>query len=573
MGNAIALSDSVIKYERNTTAIGVFVAGDPRIDEESRQRCRNICRMVADSLADRVRLPDGSPARVVWAPILVDGESQADVVARQFQDAGVKVLVCAPDTWAFPQLSVISLLQQFPADTPINFTCGNSGPKPGVVFAHAVNGALSQYGRLSHLNVGSWPDTGLNPVMTEGTAQALADWAFAAVATQALKGRRVAIFGHDSMGMETALAHVIPTRRQFGIEITRLDMKLLADMLAKGSYDAAELKALRAFVDHHLGKRLELRDAADSDRFNQSLALYLITRDLLNDLNAVGGGFMSQLEWGSDTRGIPLPVADAMESFFNSTFDHNGRKVPTPFATEADVQGLLTMLFMCALTGGNPPLFMDFRKVWEPWELEALAKKIGFALPANEAWALKGLVDGDNSGSASFDWAAKAGASVDEILAGVSMPLADEGYFPGMGNSVSFKSPGGIEGIAGRLTFSSLSGLFSMSWDEAATAEVPEPLATALCQTTTATWPHTFVVPKYATMGEYKHYPPANHFHMIWGLSPARLEYWMDLNNVLSQSNWAARPAYIEGVDRPTPLLYLANGGENHTKLMLGKKL
>ncbi len=244
MTKAIALSDNIPSHQRNQPAIGVFVAGDPRIDAESRQRCRNICRMVADTLAERVKLPDGSPAKVVWAPILVDGEPQADIVARQFQDAGVKVLVCAPDTWAFPQLSVISLLQQFPADTPINFTCGNSGPKPGVVFAHAVNGALAQYGRLSHLNVGSWPDTGLDPQMTEGTAQALADWAAAAVTTQALKGRRVVIFGHDSMGMETALAHVIPTRNQFGIEITRLDMKLLADMLSKQAYDAEELKAL-----------------------------------------------------------------------------------------------------------------------------------------------------------------------------------------------------------------------------------------------------------------------------------------------------------------------------------------
>jgi L-fucose isomerase len=571
MLKAIALSESST-YQRNTPAIGVFVAGDPRIDAESRQRCRNVCQMVAEVLAERVKLPDGTPARVVWAPILVDGEAQADLVARQFQDAGVGALVCAPDTWAFPQLSVISLVQQFPADTPINFTCGNSGPKPGVVFSHAVNGALAQYGRLSHLNVGTWPDTGLNPMMTEGTAQALVDWAAAAVTTVALKGRRVVIFGHDSMGMETALAHVIPTRRQFGLEITRLDMKLLADMLHKKAYNANELKVLRAFVDRHLGKRLELRDQVDSERFNQSLALYLITRDLLKDLNAVGGGFMSQLEWGSDLRGIPLPVADAMESFFNSTFDHNGRKVPVPFATEADVQGLLTMLFMSALTGGNPPLFMDFRKVWERWELEVLAQKIGYKLPENELWAQKGLVDGDNSGSASLDWAARPGASVDEIMAGVSMPLADPGYFPGMGNSVHFISPGGLTGIAGRLTFSSLSGLFSMSWDEAATAEVPQPMAQALCQTTTAEWPHTFVVPKYATMGEYKHYPPANHFHMIQGLSPARLEYWMDLNNVLSQAPWAARPPFIEGVDRPVPLLYLANGGENNAKLMLGQK-
>ena len=63
------------------------------------------------------------------------------------------------------------------------------------------------------------------------------------------------------------------------------------------------------------------------------------------------------------------------------------------------------------------------------------------------------------------------------------MPLADPGYFPGMGNSVTFISPGRPRGIAGRLTYSSLSGLFSLIWDEATTAEVPEPLATALCQT------------------------------------------------------------------------------------------
>lgn len=572
MPKAIALSEDVSKVEQNAPVIGVFAAGDPRIDAASRKRCQNIVKMAADILAERVKLPDGSPAKVVYAPILVDGEKQADIVAKQFQDTGVKVLVCTPDTWAFPQLSVISLLQQFPTDTPINFTCGNSGPKPGVVFAHAITGALAQYGRLAHLNVGTWPDTGMEPVMTESTAQALVDWAFAAVTTQALKGRRVVIFGHDSMGMETALAHVIPTRHQFGIEITRLDMKLLSDMLAKKAYDQNELKELRAFIDKHLGERLEIRDEADSERFNQSLALYLVMRDLLADLNAVGGGFMSQLEWGSDVRGIPLPVADAAESLFNSTFDHNGRKVPVPFATEADVQGLLTMLFFSALTGGNPPLFMDFRKVWERWELEELAKKVGVELPQSELWAQKGLVDGDNSGSASLDWAARPGASIEEIMKNVSMPLADPHYFPGLGNSVTFVSPGGLKGIAGRLMYSSLSGIFSLSWDEAETAEVPPKLAKALCEATTSTWPHTFVVPKYATMYEYKHYPPANHFHMIQDLPVARLEYWMDLNNVLSQAPWAARPKFIEGVDRPIPLLYLANGGEDNAKMMLARK-
>jgi len=56
---------------------------------------------------------------------------------------------------------------------------------------------------------------------------------------------------------------------------------------------------------------------------------------------------------------------------------------------------------------------------------------------------------------------------------------------------------------------------------------------------------------------------------MTWGLKPAVLEYWMDLSNVLSVTPWQARPAYIEGVDRPTPLLHLLNGGEVATKLRM----
>jgi L-fucose isomerase len=568
MSKAERLSDNPTS-QPTVPAVGVFATGDPRIDQASRQRAANIVEMVAESVAKGVSLPGKQPVRVVYSPVLVDGERQADAVARQFLAEGVKVLICAPDTWAFPQLSLISLLSQFPADTPINLTCGNSGPKPGVVFTHAAAGAISQYGKLIHINVGTWPDTGLRPKMTEATAEALVDWTYAAITQQALKGRRVVIFGHDSMGMETALAHIIPTRRTFGLEITRLDMKLLADMLNKKAYDRKELKSLRGWLARNLGERIELHGEADSVRLDQSLAMYLISRDIMQDLNAVGGGFMSQLEWGSDKRGIPLPVADIMESLFNSTFDHNGKKPPLPFATEADVQGLLTMLFFTYLSGGNPPLFMDFRKVWEPWEINKLAEEMGMAkVEPNALWRKKGLVDGDNSGSASFDWAAAPGASLKDIMAGISLPQADPGYFPGLGNSVTFVSPGGIEGLAARMAYSAASNLFSLIWDEAVTVALPAKLAQAVCNTSTPTWPHTFVVPKYASMSEYKQFAPANHFHMTWGLKPTRAQYWMDLANVLSVAPWQARPGYVEGVDRPTPLLYLLNGGEANTKLM-----
>ena len=566
MAKAEKLSRST-KSDPKVPTFGVFAPCDPRIDRPARQRAANIAELVAGVVARSVKCPDGTPPRVVFSPVLVDGEKQADVVANQFAAAGVDALICAPDTWAFPQLTTISLLSRMGRGMPLNITCGNSAPRPGVVYAHALNGALAQSGILAHLNVGSWPDTGSRPKMSESTAAALTDWCYAAMTRTALRGRRVVIFGHDSMGMETALAHVIPTREVFGLEITRLDMKLLADMLAKGAYDNAELARLRRWIDRHVGGRLELRDRADGERFEKSLAMYLIIRDLMAELNAVGGGFMSQLEWGSDLRGSPLPVADAMESLFNSTFDHAGRKPPLPYATEADVQGLLTMLVMTWLSGGNPPLFMDFRKVWEPWEIQALAGRLGIRAGKKDLWAQRGFVDGDNSGSASFNWAGVPGEKAAEVMRRVSMPLADPGYFPGGGNSVTFITPGGIEGIAARLAYSSLSGMFSMVWDEAATIDLPGKLAQAVCEASNETWPHTFVTPRYATMGEYKQYAPANHLHMTWNLPPARLEYWMDLANVLSVAPWSERPAAVAGTDRPEPLLYLLNGGAPAAKL------
>ncbi|MHC4286149.1 MAG: hypothetical protein ACYSWZ_24725, partial [Planctomycetota bacterium] len=136
---------NIRKATPKVPVIGVFATSDPRIDKASRIRCQNIAKMAA---------PDKTPVPVVYSTVLIDGEAQADIVAQQFRKAGVDILVCVPDTWAFPQLTTISLLQQFPANTPINITCGNSGPKPGVVYAHALNGAISQYGRMVALNVG-----------------------------------------------------------------------------------------------------------------------------------------------------------------------------------------------------------------------------------------------------------------------------------------------------------------------------------------------------------------------------------------------------------------------------------
>lgn len=562
-----ALNDT---EKAGSISIGVCATCDPRVDEASRVRTVNIVEMIANFLQGQLRVPTNEPVKVVWSSVLIDGEKEADTVARQFKSEGVNIIVCTPDTWAFPQLTLMSLMAHFPKNTPLNITCGNSAPKPGVVFAHAVNGAFAQQGILSHLNIGNWDDTGAKPTIKPATLESLVDWTYAAMTYVGLKGRRIVCFGHDSMGMETALSHINATRETFGLEITRLDMKLLSDKLDKGDYDKEELKVLRAWAEKNMGS-IDISQPGGSENLNKSLAMYLIMRDLLTDLNAVAGAFMNQLEWGSDRRGTPQPICDLAESLFNSNFDHNGPKSVIPFGTEADMQGTLTMLFKTWLTGGNPPLFMDFRKVWESWELLAKAKELGIDVKGDEPWAAKGIVDGDNSGSASLNWAGKPGESANELLKKISMPGAELYYFPGGGNSVNFVSPGGIKGIASRLTYSHLNGMFSLIWDEAETVDLPSKLADFVANSSNVTWPHSWIVPKYASMMEYKQYAPANHFHMTWGLKPSVLQYWMDLTNVLSVAPWQARPSFIEGVDRPQPLMHLINGGENAAKRLRAK--
>jgi len=185
------------------------VAGDPRIDDASRSAAAILRQAAAGILADRVKLP-----RRLANPRGLGADPGGRRSTGRYRGQAVPGCRCQgaglhAGYLGLPQLSVISLLQQFPKDTPINFTCGNSAPKPGVVFAHAVNGALantaaipSQCGHLARHR----PE----PQMTGGTAQALVDW-LSPPSRRRRSRPPVVIFGHDSMGMETALAHIIPT--------------------------------------------------------------------------------------------------------------------------------------------------------------------------------------------------------------------------------------------------------------------------------------------------------------------------------------------------------------------------
>jgi len=575
----------VEKRRQGVTTLGVFVPCDPRIDKESRQRAYNIGTMTARWLGEKLHLPGGAHPNFFYCSHLVDNEKTADSAALELKEAGVDGLFIVPDTWFFPGKSAMALTAHFPASLPIACVGGNNAPKPGVVGIDALVGAYAQTGRLCPMVIGNMPETGMNPEFDGRTKEEIADLAYAVLAAAALRGKRYIAVDTDSMQMETALNHVHAARRFFGLESTRESMKIFADMLRqKSGYDPEELKALRDWVFNVKFKNRIFNNteeiarrkmpiytgavkppaltAEDTMKLDEGLALYLIVRNYMRDINAVAGGWTGQLSWGSDRRGVPLATADIAEALFNSSEDHTGKKTVIPFATENDIQGLLTMIAHCYLSGGEPTLFMDFRKVYEPWEIEKSAKALKLDLKRfeNEPWMQRGFIDGNNSGSASLDYARKP-----YLFKAVAY------YFPGLGYSVGFVSPKGIKGMAGRLAYSDLSGMFTMVQDEAESQELPAALTERVCHASDYSWPHTFLTFEHIPSSTAKIGMPANHLHMVTHLPRRRWQHFSDYSLVLNYK-WENTPEYTEGLDRPQPMLWRLNGGETVAKMRLAAK-
>ena len=107
--------------------------------------------------------------------------------------------------------------------------------------------------------------------------------------------------------------------------------------------------------------------------------------------NAVAGGFQGQRNW-TDW----LPNGDFTEAFMASTFDWNGPKQPTPFATENDTLNGVSML-LGTLVSGTAPCFHDVRTYWSP---EACERVTGYK---PEGVAANGFIHLINSGATALD--------------------------------------------------------------------------------------------------------------------------------------------------------------------------
>lgn len=223
--------------------------------------------------------------------------------------------------------------------------------------------------------------------------------------------------------------------------------------------------------------------------------------------NAVAGGFQGQRNW-TDW----LPNADFSEAIMASTFDWNGPKRPTPFATENDTLNGVSMM-LGTLVSGTAPCFHDVRTYWSP---EACERVTGHK---PEGVAAKGFIHLINSGATALDG---SGAATNENGEHVMKPFwemtdkdmsacleatdwcrANYEYFRGGGFSSHFRCTAEMPVTMLRVNIAEGVGPV-LQIAEGWTANLPDDVHTPIDLRTDRTWPTTWFVPRLTGKGAFK---------------------------------------------------------------------
>ncbi|GAA2812082.1 L-fucose/L-arabinose isomerase family protein [Saccharopolyspora taberi] len=291
---------------------------------------------------DLVRSLKQAGHEVVVGRDLVATNVLAGSVAREVAAADVDVTVFYYTVWAFPHFTMLA------ADatrSPLVLVASTDPTEPGLVGMLAAGGALDQIGRKHTRAWGAPDDTEL--------AEKISVQARAAAAVSSLHGSTFGRFGGRPMGMNTAVANTDQWQRQFGIDVEEIDQYEL--VLRSEKADAAEAKHAREWIEryaagvHYDGKKLT------PELLERQIRSYLAIRDIIAERNLDFSGIKGQPELTEH-----FATMDVTEAFLNDPYDWNGPKQPHVCATEADMDGALTMQLFKHIAE-TPVLFADVR--------------------------------------------------------------------------------------------------------------------------------------------------------------------------------------------------------------------
>ncbi len=484
----------------------------------------------AAKLISTLKYPDGTPVQCVISDTTIGGGAEAGACERKFAKENVVATLTVTRSWCYGMETMDTNPNTIKAVWGFNGT-----ERPGAVYLAAVLAAYAQKGLPAFAIYGRDVQDLNDTSIPRDVEEKLLRFARSAIAVGWMKGKSYVNFGGVSMGIAGSYCDMNTMQKYFGIRPEWMDMADVLRRIHLGIYDHAEYEKALAWIKENCPEGYDVNAGKDlpeiikksktvpADQDWEFIAkMSLVLRDAmygnpkLKELgwheealgkNAVAGGFQGQRAW-TDW----LPNCDFTEAIMASTFDWNGARQPTAFATENDTLNGLSMLLGTLITN-VAPCFHDVRTYWSPDAVERVA---GWK---PEGKAANGFIHLINSGATALDGTGAAkndkgegcmkpfwemtDADIKACLEATDWERANYEYFRGGGFSSHFKNEAAMPVTLLRLNIVDGIGPV-LQIAEGDTVRLPDEVHELIMNRTDRTWPCTWFAPNLTGEGPFR---------------------------------------------------------------------
>lgn len=517
----------------NYPKIGIRPVIDGRwggVRESLEKQTMGMAQAAAKLIEGTLRYPNGESVQCVISNTTIGGGAEAAACARQFETQNVVATLSVTPCWCYGT-------ETFDMDpNTIKAVWGFNGTeRPGAVYLAAVMAAYAQRGMPAFSIYGHDVQDITDTEIPADVAEKILRFAKAAVTVGWMKNKAYVNLGGVAMGIAGSYCNADMFQKYLGIRAEWVDMTEILRRITLEIYDHEEYEKAIRWVkenckegfDLNAGKNLpeiiRRSKVVDPDKDWEFITkMTLVVRDILNGntkldemgwheealgKNAVAAGFQGQRNW-TDW----LPNADFTESIMASSFDWNGAKMPTPFATENDTLNGVAMM-LGSFIANSAPCFHDVRTYWSPDACERVTGVRPDGLAAN------GFIHLINSGATALDGCGACknekgencmkpfweitNEDIQACLNATDWCRANYEYFRGGGFSSHFRCRAQMPVTMLRVNIVDGVGPV-LQLAEGYTVDLPDEIHTVIDKRTDPSWPTTWFVPNLTGEGAFK---------------------------------------------------------------------
>lgn len=482
---------------------------------------------------------DGTPVQCVIANTTIGGQGDAGKVEEQFSTENVVGTLTVTPSWCYGTETMDLNPNTIKAIWGFNGT-----ERPGAVYLAAAMAGHAQRGLPAFKIYGNDVQDIDDNTIPEDIKEKILLFAKGVFTVGQMRGKSYVNIGSSCMGIAGSQIDNEFFNKYLGMPTEFVDMTEILRRITLDIYDKEEFEKAFKWIQENCREGFDKNKGKDfPDIIKKSKVIEpdkdwefiakqaVIIRDILfgneklaelgwveesRGRNAIAGGFQGQRQW-TDW----LPNGDFTEAIMASTFDWNGTRPPTAFATENDTLNGATMLIETLLTN-KAPIFSDVRTYWSP---EAVKRVTGKELTG---YAKEGIIHLLNSGASALDG---TGAAKDEHGMGVMKEFwnmtdddvkacleatdwcrADYEYFRGGGFSSHFNANAEMPITMARINIIDGVGP-TLQIAEGHTCVLPEDVHQTLDDRTDKTWPTLWFAPRLGEGGFNSVYDVMN----LWG--------------------------------------------------------